>query len=70
LYVARFAARGEKGLSDSSTSSWRRRLAMKPLIDVRRYVGSEAMLDLIFIATTVVFFLIAIAYVRGCEKLQ
>jgi len=28
------------------------------------------MLDLIFIAATIVFFLIAIAYVRGCEKLQ
>jgi hypothetical protein len=28
------------------------------------------MLDLIFIAATVLFFLIAIAYVRGCEKLQ
>jgi len=28
------------------------------------------MLDLIFIAVTILFFLIAIAYVRGCEKLQ
>jgi len=28
------------------------------------------MLDLIFIAATVLFFLIAIAYVRGCEKLR
>ena len=28
------------------------------------------MLDLVFIALTVVFFLIALAYVRGCEKLQ
>jgi len=28
------------------------------------------MLDLIFIATTIGFFLIAIAYVRACEKLQ
>ena len=28
------------------------------------------LLDLIFIATTVAFFLIAIAYVRGREKLQ
>jgi len=28
------------------------------------------MLDLIFIAATVVFFLIAIAYVRACEKLR
>ena len=34
-------------------------------------VGKEAkVLDLIFIAATVVFFLVAIAYVRGCEKLQ
>jgi hypothetical protein len=28
------------------------------------------MVDLFFIALTVVFFLIALAYVRGCEKLQ
>jgi len=28
------------------------------------------MLDLIFIAGTIVFFLIALAYVRACEKLQ
>jgi len=27
-------------------------------------------LDLIFVALTIVFFLIALAYVRGCEKLQ
>lgn len=28
------------------------------------------MLDLIFVALTIVFFLLALAYVRGCEKLQ
>jgi len=28
------------------------------------------MLDVLFIAITIVFFLIALAYVRGCEKLQ
>jgi len=28
------------------------------------------MLDLIFITLTILFFLIALAYVRGCEKLQ
>jgi succinate-acetate transporter protein len=28
------------------------------------------MLDLIFVAVTIIFFLLAIAYVRGCEKLQ
>jgi len=28
------------------------------------------MLDLIFIAATILFFLIALAYVYGCEKLQ
>jgi hypothetical protein len=28
------------------------------------------MLDLIFIAATVLFFLVALAYVRGCEKLR
>jgi len=28
------------------------------------------MSDLIFIAVTIAFFLIAIAYVRGCEKLR
>jgi succinate-acetate transporter protein len=26
--------------------------------------------DLIFIALTIIFFLLALAYVRGCEKLQ
>lgn len=28
------------------------------------------MLDLIFIALTVVFFLLSLAYVRGCDRLQ
>lgn len=28
------------------------------------------MLDLIYVAITILFFLIALAYVRGCEKLQ
>jgi hypothetical protein len=28
------------------------------------------MLDLIFIIATVLFFLVALAYVRACEKLQ
>lgn len=28
------------------------------------------MFDLIFIAATIVFFLIAVGYVRACEKLQ
>lgn len=28
------------------------------------------MMDLFFLALTVVFFLLALAYVRGCEKLQ
>ena len=28
------------------------------------------MLDLIFVAVTIIFFLIALAYVSGCEKLQ
>jgi hypothetical protein len=28
------------------------------------------MSDLIFIALTIFFFLLALAYVRGCEKLQ
>jgi hypothetical protein len=28
------------------------------------------MLDVIFVAVTIIFFLIALAYVRGCEKLQ
>jgi succinate-acetate transporter protein len=26
--------------------------------------------DLIFIALTIIFFLLALAYVRGCEKLR
>jgi hypothetical protein len=28
-----------------------------------------AMLDLIFLTATVLFFLLSLAYVRGCEKL-
>jgi hypothetical protein len=28
------------------------------------------MLDLIFIAATILFFLVALAYVRACERLQ
>jgi len=28
------------------------------------------MLDLLYIGLTILFFLIALAYVRGCEKLQ
>lgn len=28
------------------------------------------MQDIIFVALTIVFFLLALAYVRGCEKLQ
>jgi hypothetical protein len=28
-----------------------------------------AMLDLIFVAATILFFLLSLAYVRGCEKL-
>lgn len=28
------------------------------------------MSDLIFVALTIAFFLIALAYVRGCEKMQ
>ena len=28
------------------------------------------MFDLLFIGLTIAFFLIAVAYVRGCEKLQ
>jgi hypothetical protein len=28
------------------------------------------MLDLIYIAVTIIFFLLALVYVRGCEKLR
>jgi hypothetical protein len=31
--------------------------------------GQDGMLDLLSIAATVIFFLIALAYVQGCEKL-
>jgi succinate-acetate transporter protein len=30
----------------------------------------KIMLDFIFIGLTILFFLIALAYVRGCEKLR
>ena len=36
----------------------------------RRRARRLKVLDLIFVALTIVFFLIALAYVRGCEKLQ
>jgi hypothetical protein len=31
--------------------------------------GDDTMLDLIFIATTVAFFALAVAYTRGCDRL-
>jgi len=34
------------------------------------FAEGETMLDLIFIAATLAFFLLSLAYVRGCEKLQ
>jgi hypothetical protein len=40
---------------------------------VRRPGGDDSeakMLDLIFVALTIAFFALALAYVRGCEKLQ
>jgi len=52
--VERFAAEVEKRLS--AQMHWVNK--------------GERMLDLIFIATTVLFFLIAIAYVHACEKLR
>jgi hypothetical protein len=36
----------------------------------RTFWEVKAMLDVLFIAITILFFLIALAYVRGCEKLQ
>jgi hypothetical protein len=39
------------------------------LIRLRRSEEHE-MLDLIYIAVTVTFFLVAIAYVRACERLR
>jgi hypothetical protein len=33
-------------------------------------MGDAAMLDLVFVAIIIAFFLLALAYVRGCEKLQ
>lgn len=32
--------------------------------------AEDVMLDLIFIAATIAFFLIALAYVRACEQLR
>ncbi len=32
--------------------------------------SGDTMLDLIFIAATILFFVIALAYVRACEKLR
>jgi hypothetical protein len=40
---------------------------------IEEHAGLELeteMLDLIFVAVTIIFFLIALAYVRSCEKLQ
>jgi hypothetical protein len=36
---------------------------------VTRTFFGGAMLDLIFLAATALFFLLSLAYVRGCEKL-
>jgi hypothetical protein len=33
-------------------------------------VGKQPMIDLIFIATAIGFFALAIAYTHGCEKLR
>ena len=38
--------------------------------DLKNKIGDARMLDLIFVALTIIFFLLALAYVRGCEKLQ
>jgi hypothetical protein len=35
----------------------------------RNLAQGDFMLDLLSIAATVIFFLISLAYVRGCEKL-
>jgi hypothetical protein len=52
----------------TTSSCWR---LATTLIDERASLELETeMLDLIFIAVTIIFFLIALAYVRGCEKLQ
>jgi hypothetical protein len=32
-------------------------------------IQRRLMLDLIFVGSTIIFFLLALAYVRGCEKL-
>jgi hypothetical protein len=32
-------------------------------------IQRRLMLDLIFIGSTIIFFLLSLAYVRGCEKL-
>jgi hypothetical protein len=32
--------------------------------------GSEAMLDVVFVAATAAFFAMGILYVRGCERLK
>ena len=42
---------------------------LKPFVLPRAAVEVD-MLDLMYIALTIVFFLVALAYVRGCEKLQ
>jgi hypothetical protein len=37
----------------------------------RRLVGAEvAMLDLLYIVITIAFFLLAVAYVAACERLE
>jgi succinate-acetate transporter protein len=38
--------------------------------DRQSKLEGEIMFDLIFVALTIVFFLLSLAYVRGCEKLQ
>jgi hypothetical protein len=46
------------------------RLAVKPRVPGRLVPEELAMQDLLMVFLTVIFFVIALLYVRGCEKLR
>jgi len=44
-------------------------LPSEPATESKRY-GGRVMRDVIFIAVTVVFFVVSLLYVNGCERLK
>jgi len=49
-----------------------RRKCVAPALRMERFqpFGGETMRDLLFVAVSIVFFLVSLAYVRGCDRLK